>query len=116
MQLTGFREYCLSLKCTTEELPFDDRTLVFKVMGKIFALCDLITFDSISLKCNPERAIELRAEHDCIKEGYHLSKKHWNTVELTGELNDIFLKELIKHSYDCVVAGLPKKTKLNEGL
>jgi predicted DNA-binding protein (MmcQ/YjbR family) len=110
MNVEEFRTYCLSKKGVTEEFPFDEVTLVFKVMGKMFALCGLehVPFQ-IALKCDPERAIELREEYDGrITEAYHMSKTHWNSVHaevLPGDL----VTELIDHSYDLVVAGLTKK-------
>lgn len=111
MNPESLREYCLSLPATTEAFPFDEQTLVFKVKGKIFALTDVDTFASINLKCDPERAVELREQHSSILPGYHMNKKHWNTVLLDGSLGDKLLKELMLHSYQLVVAGLPKKVR-----
>lgn len=111
MHIEGFYDYCLSLPGVSEDFPFGEDTLVFKVMGKMFALTNIETFESINLKCDPVRAIELRASFEEIKPGYHMNKKHWNTVSTTGMLEDDFLKELIKHSYDLVVAKLPKKDR-----
>ncbi len=105
------RAYCLSLPAVTEEFPFDEQTLVFKVKGKIFALTDVDSFASINLKCDPERAAELREQHDSILPGYHMNKKHWNTVLLNGTLGEKLVKELILHSYQLVVAGLPRKVR-----
>jgi predicted DNA-binding protein (MmcQ/YjbR family) len=114
MNPESLRHYCLSLPATTEDFPFDEQTLVFKVQGKMFALTDVDDFASINLKCDPERAAELREQYDSIRPGYHMNKKHWNTVLLDGSLPDALIKELILHSYQLVVAGLPKK--LREGL
>lgn len=111
MNPESLREYCLSLPATTEEFPFDEQTLVFKVKGKMFALTNVDTFASINLKCNPERAVELREQHDSILPGYHMNKKHWNTVLLDGSLSENFVRELILDSYKLVVAGLPKKLR-----
>jgi len=111
MHIESFRDYCLSLDCTEEGMPFDDKVLVFKVLGKMFALCDIDKFESINLKCNPERAIELRESYPAVQKGYHMSKKHWNTVLMDGSISDKLLKEWIDHSYDCVVAGMPKKVQ-----
>lgn len=113
MNIEEYREYCLAKKGTTESFPFDEQTLVFKVMGKMFALCGLErTPTSINLKCDPEWAIELREEYSDIVAGYHMSKKHWNTVTIEdSELSDTFIKELIDHSYDLVVAKLKKADK-----
>ncbi len=115
MNIEEFRDYCLSLKGVTEHFPFDPHVLVFKVMDKMFALTDVETFDSINLKCDPERAIELRERYHCVIEGYHMNKKHWNTINidgvLSGELTSKELKALILHSYELVVRGLPKKVQ-----
>lgn len=108
MNIESFRDFCLSKKGVTEEFPFDELTLVFKVMGKMFTLTDVDYFRSINLKCDPEWAIELREKYDAILPGYHMNKKHWNTVEMDGSLSDPFLEELIMHSYQLVVEKLPK--------
>ncbi len=109
MNIEDVREYCLSLKAVTEHFPFDDVTLVFKVMDKMFALMPLDTAEkSISLKCDPEKAIELRAKHSFITPAYHFNKKYWNTIFITSEIPDKLVKELILHSYDEVVKKFPK--------
>lgn len=113
MHIEAFYTFCHSLPGVTEDFPFGEETLVFKVMGKMFALTNIDEFESINLKCDPIRALELRALHEEIKPGFHMNKKHWNTVSTRGELHDDFLKELIKHSYDLVVAKLPKKDREN---
>lgn len=112
MNIEDFRIYCLSKPGTEECLPFDAHTLVFKVMGKMFALTSLNsdTF-TVNLKCDPDRALELREAYDAVQPGYHMSKKHWNTVDFEAGLKISFLKELIDHSYDLVVKGLTKKLK-----
>ncbi len=112
MNIEVFRTYCLAKKGVTEEFPFDEHTLVFKVMGKIFAITGLerIPF-SVNLKCDPERSLELREYHPEIIPGYHMNKKHWNTVDFTGGLTTKMLHELIDHSYDLVVNSLTKKLK-----
>ena len=116
MDIEQFRNYCLSKPGVTEECPFGPDTLVFKVMGKLFALCSLNDFKSINLKCNPEKAIELREEYSQIKPGYHMNKTHWNTVYIEG-LSSTLLKELIDHSYELVKSGLTKQQKKElEGL
>lgn len=112
MNIESFREYCISKKGVTEEFPFDIQTLVFKVMGKMFALTDVDLFQSINLKCGPDRSLELREKYVAIKPGFHMNKHHWNTVEMDGSLNDKLVKELIDHSYDLVVDKLPKALKL----
>jgi predicted DNA-binding protein (MmcQ/YjbR family) len=109
MHLDEILQFCLQLKGTTEHFPFDQKTLVFKVMGKMYALIDVEKPDSINLKCDPERAIELRERYACVLPGWHMSKKHWNTVLLNNELNTNELQELIVHSYELVVSSLPKK-------
>jgi predicted DNA-binding protein (MmcQ/YjbR family) len=111
MHIDELREYCLGKKGATEELPFDASTLAFKVGGKIFALCDLERFEGFNLKCDPDYAIELRESHpDLITAGYHMNKKHWNTVSAKG-LPPELQRKLIDHSYDLVVASLPKKVQ-----
>ena len=111
MNIEEIRDYCLSKKGTTEEFPFDEVTLVFKVMGKMYGLMNLDGDLSVNLKCDPEKAISLREEHEAIKPGYHMNKRHWNTVEMDGSLKPSFVKELIDHSYDLVVSKLTKKLK-----
>lgn len=111
MNIEDFRSYCLSLKGTEEGLPFGDETLVFKVMGKIFALNGITMFTSVNLKCDPERAVELREQYPAVIPGYHMNKRHWNTVLMDGSIPDRLLKEWIKHSYELVVASLTKKLK-----
>ncbi len=110
MNVEDFRNYCLAKKGVTESFPFDETTLVFKVMGKMFALASLEKSPaSVNLKCNPERALELREEYpDQILPGYHMSKVHWNTV-LLEILPPKLVLELIDHSYNLVVQGLSKK-------
>ena len=113
MNLETFYDYCLSKKGVSEHFPFDEDTLVFKVGGKMFALSSLSQWEksepSVNLKCDPERAQELRAEYDEIKPGFHMSKVHWNTISLHGNLSTDFIKELIDHSYELVFKSLTKK-------
>lgn len=113
MNIEAFHQYCMSKKAAEETFPFDQETLVFKVMGKMFALTGLESEEfKVNLKCDPDRAIELREQYpDDILPGWHMSSKHWNTVHFEGGLNDTFLKELIDHSYDLVVKGLRKKDR-----
>lgn len=116
MDLETFRNYCLSKPGTSEEMPFDKDTLVFKVMGKMFALTGLEQEGlQVNLKCDPEWSIELRELYAEISPGYHMNKKHWNTVDFSGNLKVSTLKELIDHSYECVVNGLSKKEKYKLG-
>ena len=116
MNIEEYYEYCTSLDGVTEGFPFDDRVLVFKVMDKIFALTDVESFEFINLKCDPERSIELRAEHDEITAGWHMNKKHWNSVKPGGGLEDSLIYDLIKHSYDLIAASLPKSKREQLGI
>jgi predicted DNA-binding protein (MmcQ/YjbR family) len=111
MDIQFFREYCLSKPGASEHLPFDNRTLVFKVLGKIFALCDIEEFDGANLKCDPEKAVELREQFEGIKGGYHMNKKHWNTVSVGGDVPAHLFLQLIDHSYELVKSSLPKKER-----
>ena len=115
MHIEQLRDFCIQKKGVTEHFPFDEVTLVFKVMGKMFALVGLEKWEkgetSINLKCNPDWSEELRGEYDCINAGFHMNKKHWNTVTLNADVSDKFALELITHSYDLVVKGLTKKIK-----
>lgn len=111
MTFDSFFDYCSSKKGVQETFPFDETTLVFKVGGKMFALTDTEGFISINLKCDPEKAIELRERFMAIQPGYHMSKKHWNTVQLHSDVDDKMLFELIDHSYQLIVDSLPKKVR-----
>ena len=112
MNLEELREYCLSLPHVTEDMPFGEDILVFRICNRIFVLTSLESVPlRVSLKCDPERAIELREQYpDKIIAGYHLNKKHWNTVLLEG-LPPALIKEMIQHSYDQVLAKVPKKER-----
>jgi predicted DNA-binding protein (MmcQ/YjbR family) len=112
MNIEDIREYCLSKKGVTEEFPFDETTLVFKVAGKMFLLTDLTGDLSLNLKCDPERAIELREHYPAILPGYHMNKKYWNTVMIDGTLSKTFIFQLIDESYERVVEKLPRKIQL----
>jgi len=113
MNIQQYFEYCLSKKGVTEHFPFDEDTLVFKAGGKMFALSSLSQWEkgnpSVNLKCDPERAEELRAEYDDIKPGFHMSKVHWNTVSVNSDISDKMVRELIDHSYDLIFKSLTKK-------
>ncbi|MDA9873529.1 MmcQ/YjbR family DNA-binding protein [Saprospiraceae bacterium] len=113
MNIECIREYCLSKKGTSETFPFDESTLVFKVLDKMFALTGLDRIPTqINLKCDPEYTLELRDQHSDITGGYHMNKKHWNTVMVEGDLKDQMILSLIDHSYDIVVSSFTmKKTK-----
>lgn len=113
MNIQAFYDYCLAKKGVTEHFPFDEDILVFKVGGKMFALSSLSEWEkgvpSINLKCDPDRALELRAQYDGITAGYHMSKVHWNTVAIIGDVPQKLLLELIDHSYGLVFKSLTKK-------
>lgn len=112
MNFEELRQYCLAKKGVEETFPFDDVTMVFKVMGKMFALSGLDEEEcKVNLKCNPDRAIELRETYEDILPGWHMSKVHWNTVHCERDLDTSFIKELIDHSYELVVASLRKKDR-----
>lgn len=113
MNIQAFYDYCLAKKGVTEHFPFDEDTLVFKVGGKMFALSSLSQWEkeeaSVNLKCDPDRALELRAQYEAIEPGYHMSKVHWNTVTVEGDVPEKMFRELIDHSYDLVFKSLTKK-------
>lgn len=111
MNITFFREYCLSKPGTSEDTPFDANTLCFKVGDKILAIFDIELFESVNLKCDPERVVELREEFTGIVPGYHMNKKHWNTVSFDGSVPDKMILELVGHSYDLIFKSLPKNKK-----
>lgn len=111
MNIEQIREYCLSLPMATEDFPFDETTLVFRIMGRIFVLTDLEVNEWISLKCDPEYTQELRAKHHEIEAAWHMNKKYWNQVNYQSLLDDELIKRLIRHSYQQVVRKLPKSVK-----
>jgi predicted DNA-binding protein (MmcQ/YjbR family) len=109
MDLAKFREYCLSKPQTTEGTPFGPDVVVFKVGGKMFALASLDEVPArANLKCDPDLALELRDRYEQVRPGYHMNKKHWNTVEIESGIPDIELRNMIDHSYELVVSSLPK--------
>lgn len=112
MNIETIREYCLSLPQATEDFPFDETTLVFRVLGKIFACLDLERSEWLTLKCNADYAIELRESHSEIEPAWHWNKKYWNQVNLNGMLEDDMIKGLVRHSYNEVVKKLKKQDKL----
>jgi len=115
MNIEKLRTYCLSLPATSEDMPFDESALVFRVGKKIFALTDLEGPFYVNLKCDPERATELREQYEAVRPGYHMNKKHWNTIYPDDNtIPDEQIKEWIKHSYDLVVRGMTRKER--EGL
>ena len=111
MNVESFREYCLNKGGTTEGFPFDSKTLVFKVGKKMFALTDVDQFISINLKCEPTMSLDLRERYGGVNPGWHMNKKHWNTVSVNSDVPDTMLQELIDRSYDLVVDSLPKRIK-----
>lgn len=112
MDLEKFRNYCLSLKGVSEEMPFGDSVLVYKVENKMFALTGIDVFESINLKCDPEEAIDLRERYPAVQPGYHMNKQHWNTILMDHSIADELILAWTKNSYDLVVAKLPKKTRI----
>ncbi len=112
MDIEQLREYCLGRPGVEETLPFGPDVLVFKVMGKAFLLCPLDTDGlQFNVKCNPDQAVELREQYACVLPGYHMNKKHWNTIVVDGSVPAKLLKAWIDHSYELVVNGLPLKAK-----
>jgi predicted DNA-binding protein (MmcQ/YjbR family) len=108
MDLEQFREYCLAKPRAAEGTPFGPDVLVFKVGGKIFALAALDEVPArVNLKCDPDLALDLRDRYDQVRPGYHMNKKHWNTVEIESGVSDGELQKMIDHSYDLVVKTLP---------
>lgn len=111
METDTFREHCLNKRGATEDTPFGEEHLVFKVGGKMFALVGLEEVPArANLKCDPDRALELRDRYEQVRPGYHMNKRHWNTVEIGG-IPDAELKKMIDHSYELVVAGLSKAAR-----
>ena len=109
MDLAQFREYCLSKPRATEDTPFGPDVLVFKVGGKMFALAALDDVPAtVNLKCDPDLALDLRDRYDEVRPGYHMNKKHWNTLEIQGAIPYVELRKMIDHSYDLVAKSLPK--------
>lgn len=118
MNIEEFRSYCLSKPKASESFPFDNSTLVFKVMDKMFALTSLDKLDfTVNLKCDPAYAQDLREQYQSVAPGYHMNKKHWNTIYLDrNEISGTLINELIDHSYNLVVAKLPVKIKQELGI
>ncbi|NWF48950.1 MAG: MmcQ/YjbR family DNA-binding protein [Ignavibacteriaceae bacterium] len=112
MNIDLIRAYALKKKGVTEEFPFDETTLVFKVMGKMFLLASLDSIPlSINLKCDPERAVELRERYEAVLPGYHMNKTHWNTVIIDGSIPDKFIIEWIDDSYQIIIDNLSKANR-----
>jgi predicted DNA-binding protein (MmcQ/YjbR family) len=115
MNIDIVRKHSLSKKGTSEDFPFDEDTLVFRVGKKMFALISVSEPFSINLKCDPELAVELREKYDAVTPGFHMNKAHWNTVNFDGSIPDKEILEMIDHSYNLIFASLPKKIKLEIG-
>ena len=111
MNIEEYRSFCLQLKGVEEDLPFDNNTLVYKVMGKMFCAFGLSEFTRINLKCEPEKSLELRETYKGIKPGFHMNKKHWNSIYLDEDVPWKVVLDLTKHSYDLVANSLTKKLK-----
>ncbi len=111
MDIEQFREYCLSLPLTTEDMPFDDTVVVFRLKGKIFACITLDKPDIVVLKCDPDRAQELRDHYAAIEGAYHWNKKYWNQIRLDADVDRPLIEELTRHAYNEVNAKLPKKDR-----
>ncbi|MEX0928135.1 MAG: MmcQ/YjbR family DNA-binding protein [Balneolales bacterium] len=111
MDIESYRTYCLSLNGVTEDYPFGERTLVVKVKGKIVTLADVDSFDSFTVKCDPAKAVKLRESYPAVQPGYHMNKKHWNTIEVDNSIPDELLCEWIRDSYELVRDGLTGREK-----
>src|SRR5207245_9330241 len=112
MDVQSFREYCLSKPGTRESTPFGEDVLVFKVAGKMFALAALDEVPAtVNLKCDPDLALDLRDQYEQVRPGYHMNKKHWNTVEIESGIPEAELRRMIEHSYEMVMKSLPKKAR-----
>jgi len=111
MNIEQLREYCIRKKAVEETFPFDNDTLVFKLAGKAFALTSLAKPVSVNLKCDPEKAIELRHEYHAVLPGWRMNKKHWNTVMFNEDMNDKEIIEWVEHSYNLVLEGLSKNER-----
>ena len=109
MDIEEYREFCLSLKEVEEGMPFDKKTLVFTIKGKMFTLTNIETFELINVKCIPEEAVILREQFDAVIPGYYMNKKHWNSIKMDRTIPDKQIREWIKKSYYLVVSSLPKK-------
>lgn len=116
MNIEEVRDYCLSLPQVTEDFPFDETTLAFRIAGKIFAMVDLENTEWFVLKCEPEYALELRDRHTEISGAWHMNKKYWNQLNLFGSLSDELIKHLVRHSYNEVVKKLPKRIREEKGI
>lgn len=108
MDISEIREYCLSLPFTTEDMPFDDDVVTLRVGGKIFVMLSLSDTSRVSMKCAPDYAEDLRERYEAIRPAWHMNKRHWNDVGLDADVPSSLLRHLLRHSYNCVVRGLPR--------
>ncbi len=115
MNIETFRQYCLSLPMTTEDMPYDDTVVAFRLQGKIFACVFLDKPDIVSMKCDAERAIELRERYQAVEPAYHCNKKYWNQIHLGSDVDDATLRQLARHAWDEVNKKLPKKDRIVTG-
>ena len=113
MNIEELRDYCLSLPFVEEKFPFDQETIAFYIGGKIFCLANITEFKKLNVKCNPEIALELRETYQAVLPGYHMNKKHWNTIMVNEDVNDNLIKTWIKDSYQLVIQTLPKSIRQN---
>lgn len=111
MNIEELRTFCLSLPLVEEKFPFDEETLVFYIAGKMFCLADITLFDSVNVKCDPDQALELRANYQAVLPGYHMNKKHWNTIKVNEDVRDEQIYQWIKDSYNLVILTLPKSKR-----
>lgn len=112
MNIEEYRTFCLSLKGAEESMPFDDKALVFSVGGKMFSLTNNIdNFDLINVKCDPEEAVDFRERYQAVIPGYHMNKKHWNSIRMDQSIPDEQIKIWIENSYQIILSKLPKKVK-----
>jgi len=109
MNIEKYRAFCLSLNEAKEGMPFDEKTLVFSIYGKMFSSTNIETFDLINVKCEPEKVIELRKQFDAVIPGYYMNKNHWNSIKMDNSISDEQIQEWIENSYKLVVSKLPKK-------
>jgi len=112
MDILELHDYCLSLPLTQETTPFDETTLVYKVLDKMFAVTDMVESDWVVVKCEPEHAIDLKEKYDDIEEAFHFNKKHWISVRLDGDLPADFIRQLVRESYLLVIEKMPKPKRL----
>ncbi|MGV3705766.1 MAG: MmcQ/YjbR family DNA-binding protein [Arcticibacter sp.] len=113
MNIEEYRDFCLSLKGASESFPFGDDTLVMKVKDKVFSLASLEGLFSFNVKCDPEKAVDLRERYPDVQPGYHMNKRHWNTIHVTGAVPDDELREWIRDSYNLILNSLPKKLRMD---